>query len=85
MQRTLVAALLGVMLATPAMAQTQAPDWHQALGGLLTGNQDHDKVAQQAYERGYERGRRDEMRQSPTSGRPHYDNGGYNQNRSYDR
>jgi hypothetical protein len=84
MQRTLAAALLGLLLATPAVAQTtsQAPDWRQQLGGLLNGNQDRDKAVQQAYERGYERGRNDEMRQSSTNRQPHYDNRNYNQGRS---
>jgi hypothetical protein len=88
MQRTFAAVLIGLMLAGTAAAQTsQTPDWHQALGGLLNGNQDRDKAPQQAYERGYERGRSDEARQARTSRQPRYDNGGYNQNRgdSYNR
>jgi hypothetical protein len=67
MRRPLLAILLGLTLAIPAGAQTtsqQAPDGRQPLGGLLNGDQDRDKAVRQAYERGYERGRSDEARQS---------------------
>jgi hypothetical protein len=82
MQRTLLAAFIGLTLGTLAVAQTasaQSSDWRQAVGGLLTGNQDHDKTVQQAYERGYQRGRDDEARQSRAPRQPGYGNGGYNQ------
>lgn len=65
--RLLIALLLGATLAgTAAVAQTtsQAPDWKQTLGGLLSGNQDRDNAVRQAYERGYQRGRDDEARMS---------------------
>lgn len=84
MQRTLLAAFIGLTLGTLAVAQTasaQSSDWRQAVGGLLTGNQDHDKTVQQAYERGYQRGRDDEARQSRAPRQPGYGNGGYNQDR----
>ena len=77
MQRAFVATLLSFALAVPAVAQAQAPDWKQALGGLLSGNQDRDQALQQAYERGYQRGRDDEARQAQRQpyGRGNYDNG----------
>ena len=64
--RYLAVMLLGLSLATTAaVAQTsQAPDWKQTLGGLLSGNQDRDDAVRQAYERGYQRGRTDEARMS---------------------
>jgi len=83
MQRTLQAVLIGLTLATPAMIQTASAqsDWRQAVGGLLTGDRDRDNAVQQAYERGYQRGRNDEARQSRTPRQPGYDNRGYNQDR----
>jgi hypothetical protein len=83
MQRALLAASIGLTLAISAVAQTtsaQPSDWRQSVGNLLTGNQDRDNAVQQAYERGYQRGRNDEARQSQAR-QPGYDNGGYNQNR----
>ena len=78
-QRTLLAAVIGLSLATPAVTSAQAPDMRQSLGNLLTGNQERDNAVQQAYERGYQRGRTDEARQSQrrpdNSGYP--DRGGY--------
>ena len=75
-QRSLLAVFVGLTLATPTMT-AQAQDIGQALQGLLTGNQDRDRAVQQAYERGYQRGRNDEARQwrerQPNTG-------GYNQN-----
>jgi hypothetical protein len=79
--RTLLAALIGLTFATPAVTSAQTPDMRQTLGGLLTGNQDRDNVVQQAYERGYQRGRADEARQSrraPGDGGYYQDRGGYN-------
>lgn len=83
MQRALLTALIGLALAAPAVAQTsaQAPNWRQELGGLLTGNQDRDSAVQQAFERGYQRGRDDEARQSGRLRQPGSDNGGYNRDR----
>ena len=64
MQRVLLAALVGLTFAAPGVISAQAQDMKQILGGLLTGNQDRDNAVQQAYERGYQRGRADEARQS---------------------
>jgi hypothetical protein len=47
-------AVIGVALATPALAQ--APNWQQSLQGLVTGNQNQDEALRQAYQRGYQRG-----------------------------
>lgn len=91
MQRYLLPTLIGLTLASAAVAQTtpQAPDWKQTLGGLLNGNQDRDEAVRQAYERGYQRGRTDEARQMQRSrdprntpyndgGSSYRDRGGYN-------
>jgi hypothetical protein len=85
MQRIPLAAFIGLMLATPTVTSAQAPDIRQALGSLLTGNQERDNAVQQAYERGYQRGRNDEARQR-TYREPGNRNG-YNQDRRdyYDR
>lgn len=89
MQQVLVAILVSLAFAVPAVAQTssQAPDWRQAVGNLLTGNQDRDNAVQQAYERGYRRGRDDEARQARPYQQPRYDNGRYDRDRdgSYSR
>ena len=77
MQRMLLATVIALTLALPAVASAQSPDMRQMLGGLLTGNQDRDSAVQQAFERGYQRGRADEARQS----RRAPDNGGYYQDR----
>jgi hypothetical protein len=80
--RHLAAILVGLTLAagTTAFAQTsQAPDWKQAVGGLLNGNHDRDDAVRQAYERGYQRGRDDEARMSQRGRTPSdssYDRGG---------
>ena len=81
MQRAFIATLLSLALAVPAVAQTssQAPDWKQALGGLLNGNQDRDNALQQAYERGYQRGRNDEARQ--VRRQPYGSGNGYDRDR----
>ena len=79
-QRTLLAALIGLTFATPAVPSAQAQDMKQVLGELLTGNQDRDNAVQQAYERGYQRGRQDEARQSrrgPSDGGSYQERGGY--------
>jgi hypothetical protein len=78
MQRALLATFVGLAFATPGMTTVQAQDMKQVLGGLLTGNQDRDNAVQQAYERGYQRGRTDEARQSR---RGPGDSGGYYQER----
>lgn len=64
MQSALLATCVGLTFASPAVTSAQAQDMKQILGGLLTGNQDRDNAVQQAYERGYQRGRADEARQS---------------------
>jgi hypothetical protein len=79
--RPVALVLLGLTLAagTTGIAQAQAPDWQQAVGGLLNGNHDREDAVRQAYERGYQRGRDDEARMS--RGRAlredQYDRGGY--------
>ena len=82
--RALLAALIGLTFATPAVTSAQTPDMRQTLGGLLTGNQDRDNAVQQAYERGYQRGRADEARQSrraPGDGGYYQDRGGFSNTR----
>ena len=79
-QRALLATLVGLTFATPGMTSAQAQDMKQVLGGLLTGNQDRDNAVQQAYERGYQRGRQDEARQSR---RGPSDSGYYQERGSY--
>jgi hypothetical protein len=82
--RALLAALIGLTFATPAVTSAQTPDTRQILGGLLTGNQDRDNAVQQAYERGYQRGRADEARQSrraPGDGGYYQDRGGFSNKR----
>ena len=55
--------LLGATLALPVAAHAQsAPGWQQTLQGLFTGNQSQDDALRQAYQRGYQRGRDDEVR-----------------------
>jgi hypothetical protein len=85
MLRHLMVILVGLTLTSAAVAQTtgQAPDWKQTLGGLLTGNQDRDEAVRQAYERGYQRGRNDEARQSQRSREP--DRGYYRDRDGYGR
>jgi hypothetical protein len=86
MRSTVLAALLGLSVVTPAAAQG-GPDVRQLLQGLTTGNQGQDQALQDAFERGYQRGRQDEARQQVSgrgrgntgrSGRPDMDerNGG---------
>lgn len=60
MRNAAAAALLGLILATPAVAQV--PDVKQLLQGLTTGNQNQDQALRDAFERGYQRGRQDEAR-----------------------
>ncbi len=84
MQRALLATFIGLTLAVPAVTSAQAEDMRQMLGGLLTGNQDRDNAVQQAFERGYQRGRADEAHQSrraPDNGGYYQDRGGYYNNR----
>lgn len=100
MRTTVTATLLGLLIATPAVAQ--APNNIQGLlGGLLTGNQGQDQALREAYQRGYQRGRDDQARQDRRDGRgngrgDYRDQGGpnqgyappgnpaYNRNPSYD-
>lgn len=77
MQSALLATAIGLTLATPAVTSAQSSDMRQTLGNLLTGNQERDNAVQQAYERGYQRGRNDEARQSQRAP----GNGGYYQDR----
>ena len=49
---------LGVAVPSPAHAQNIP----QMLQGLTTGNQNEDRKLQDAYERGYQKGRQDEAR-----------------------
>ena len=90
MRHTVVAALLGLSLATPAAAQT--PNVQKLLGGILGGNQNQDQSSHDAYQRG----RQDEARQpsynNDRSGGRQYDhsrnqgdNGDRNGGRHYDR
>jgi hypothetical protein len=84
MQRALLATFVGLAFATPGMTSAQAQDMKQVLGGLLTGNQDRDNAVQQAYERGYQRGRADEARQSrrgPGDSGYYQERGGYSNSR----
>jgi hypothetical protein len=90
MHRHLLLTLVGLTLASAAVAQTssqQAPDWKQTLGGLLNGNQDRDDAVRQAYERGYQRGRNDEARQMQRSRDQRDDDGrgGYRERGGYGR
>jgi Ni/Co efflux regulator RcnB len=84
--RRIAIAILGVALATPALAQ--APNWQQSLQGLVTGNQNQDDALRQAYQRGYQRGRDDEsraMRRADTRPNDRYDNGNqYDNGNRYD-
>jgi hypothetical protein len=84
LQLALLATLVGLTFSTPGMTSAQAQDVKQVLGGLLTGNQDRDNAVQQAYERGYQRGRADEARQSrrgPSDGGYYQERGGYTNSR----
>ncbi|MBV8613230.1 MAG: hypothetical protein JOY66_05590 [Acetobacteraceae bacterium] len=59
--RTIVAALLlGSVLTLPLAAEAQ--NFQQLLGGLLTGNQQQDQSLRDAWQRGYQAGRRDQAR-----------------------
>lgn len=71
--KTAMMAILGAgLLATPAMAQNA----QGMLNGLLSGNQNQDRAVQEAYERGYQKGRQDEahMRTSDRGDTRRYDN-----------
>jgi Ni/Co efflux regulator RcnB len=87
MRTTIAALLLGSTLALPVAAHAQ--NFQQLLGGLLTGNQQQDQSLQDAWRRGYQRGRQDQAREDRT-GRNSYDRGadyrddrGYPQDRPY--
>ena len=79
--RSVALVLLGLTLAagTTVVAQAQAPDWRQAVGGLLNGNHEQEDAVRQAYERRYQRGRDDEARASHSRALrdDQYDRGGY--------
>lgn len=64
MRKIMMAALLGLVFATPVAAQV--PDVGRLLQGLTTGNQSQDHALHDAfergYQRGYQRGREDEAR-----------------------
>jgi hypothetical protein len=61
MRTIATASLAGLLLATPALAQS--PNIQQLLGGLMTGNRSQDQSLQEAYERGYRHGREDQARE----------------------
>jgi len=67
MRAILVALFLGLIAATPAVAQS--PNVQQMLQGLFTGDQNQDRALQEAFERGYQRGRQDEARQQQSNDR----------------
>jgi Ni/Co efflux regulator RcnB len=81
MRRSLVFGLLACTLAAPALAQgtDRSSGMQQTLQGLLSGNRDQDRALQDAYERGYQRGREDEAR---VAQRGRDDRGGYSSGRS---
>ena len=60
--KTVGGAALALVLAVPAAGHAQS--MQQMLGGLMTGNQNQDRALQDAYERGYQKGRQDEARMS---------------------
>ena len=65
MRQTTVATLAGLLLTIPVLATpavAQVPNVQQLLQGLLSGNQGQDQSLQEAFERGYQRGREDEAR-----------------------
>lgn len=57
-----------LVFTVPCMAQS--PSMQQMLQGLVTGNQGQDHALQEAYERGYQRGRQDEAQRMRGDGRP---------------
>ncbi len=65
MQRFILAASLGFLITSPAVAQM---DIQQMLQGLTTGDQRHDQALRDAYQRGYQHGRADERRRLQTEG-----------------
>ena len=69
MRRIAIVAILAPVLATAAgvalpvaTAHAQVPNIQELLQGLTTGNQRDDQALRDAFQRGYERGRRDEAR-----------------------
>ena len=62
MRTSIAALLLGSVLALPVAAKAQ--NFQQLLGGLLTGNQQQDQALRDAWQRGYQAGRRDQARDS---------------------
>ena len=60
MRTSIVALLVGSVLALPVAAKAQ--NFQQLLGGLLTGNQQQDQSLRDAWQRGYQAGRRDQAR-----------------------
>jgi len=72
MRTMLALPVLALITAAPALAQSQTPGWQQSLQGLLSGNQNQDRAVQEAYERGYRRGRQDEARVQNRGDREQY-------------
>jgi len=82
--RALLAALIGLTFATPAVTSAQTPDMRQTLGGLLTGIRTATTPCNRPTKRGYQRGRADEARQSrrgPGEGGSYQDRGGFSNSR----
>jgi|SwirhisoilCB1_FD_contig_41_7365807_length_701_multi_2_in_0_out_0_2 hypothetical protein len=67
MRSAFAAAFIGLASVSPAAAQM--PNVQQMLQGLTTGDQGRDRALQEAFERGYQRGRQDEARQQQSSSR----------------
>jgi len=66
------AAALGLatgLAAAPLPAAAQTSNVQQMLQGLFNGDQGHDRALQEAFERGYQRGREDEARQRQAGAR----------------
>lgn len=63
----MAATSVALMAATPTIVRAQGVG--QLLQGLTTGNQTQDKALQEAYERGYQKGRQDEAQLARRSGR----------------
>ncbi|MFL5256142.1 MAG: hypothetical protein ACJ8AI_25255 [Rhodopila sp.] len=62
-----IAVLASSLLATPTLAQTSSSA-QQMLQGLLSGNQGQDQAVRDAFERGYQAGRRDEAQMQASNG-----------------
>lgn len=57
---TFIAVTAALICAAPSIARAQNPS--QLLQGLLSGNQNQDQPVREAYERGYRKGREDQVR-----------------------